>query len=43
LRDRSGAIEALEDDGRVAAGDVGRVAVGIGGESTHQRTTIKTN
>jgi len=35
LRDRSGAIEGFED--------VVRVAVAMGGESTHQRVTIKAN
>jgi len=35
LRDRSGAIERFED--------VVRVAVAMGGESTHQRVTIKAN
>jgi hypothetical protein len=35
LRDRSGAIEGLED--------VVRVAVAMGGESTHQRVSIKPN
>jgi hypothetical protein len=35
LRDRSGAIDVLED--------VVLVAVAMGGESTHQKAAIKTN